>query len=974
MHEEVLHRIQEARHSNDLIVDLSKLELVEIPAELRGFSGWRGLIISQNALQTLPLWIGEFRELRLLNLTSTSLVELHPAIGRLEQLEVLALSNNPLRRLPDNFQNLTRLLDLDLSGNRFSSLPKALRALKQLERLDISLNHIRTIPDWIGDLRNLRSFVMTGGNVSRLPDGFGRLRNLTELIITNCQLSEFPIVLRRMPSLERLYLGGNNITQIPAWVGELERLENLSLLRNEISVVPEEIGNLSALKFLDLDRNRIQTLPETIGSLKHLSQLDLTDNDLRDLPNSMYDLKRLSILYLQGNPILSIPQEVLGPGWRDLQRPDTRANPRDILDYYRRLKGAERPLNEAKLILVGRGGVGKTSLVRQLVEGVFDKDERKTEGINITEWPLRLKGVEDVRLHIWDFGGQEIMHATHQFFLTQRSIYLLVLNGRGGGEDADAEYWLKLIESFGGDSPVIIVLNKIHEHPFDLNRRALQTKYPVRAIVETDCEYSTGIEALRRSIEVETDRLEHLRDSFPGYWFTIKNKLSGMRNNYLSFEQFRAFCHDHGETEPAGQEALAGYLHTLGIVLNYRDDPRLQDTHVLNPHWVTNGIYKILNSDLLAQQKGEIRLGDLGIILEGEEYPPMMRRFILDLMRKFDLCFSFPDDDTHFLIPELLDKQEPLDTVVFTTTECLNFQYSYPILPEGLLPRFIVRTHVLSERLPRWRSGVILSFDGNKALVKADAQERLVSISILGPQAGRRRLLAVIRSDFDRIHSDIRNLQPEELIPLPQHPEVSVTYRELVVFEEQNVRTFPKVAGDQVVTVDVNELLNGVDISGTRERKKIMPSSPRPLRLFYSYSHRDETLRNELENHLKLLQRQGVIESWHDRDIEAGDEWKLRISDALERADIVLLLVSSDFLASDYCYELEMKRALERHDTGQARVIPIILRDVNWTKAPFGKLQALPKDALPVTRWPDKDSAWRDVSEGIERVVGTMRK
>ena len=112
---------------------------------------------------------------------------------------------------------------------------------------------------------------------------------------------------------------------------------------------------------------------------------------------------------------------------------------------------------------------------------------------------MKLNGEEEARLHIWDFGGQEIMHSTHQFFLTQRSLYLLVLNGREGGEDADAEYWLQLIESFGGESPVIVVLNKIKEHPFDLNRRALQQKYPgIRAFLQTDCADKTGLAELDR--------------------------------------------------------------------------------------------------------------------------------------------------------------------------------------------------------------------------------------------------------------------------------------------------------------------------------------------------------------------------------------------------------------------------------------------------------------------------------------------
>jgi internalin A len=154
----------------------------------------------------------------------------------------------------------------------------------------------------------------------------------------------------------------------------------------------------------------------------------------------------------------------------------------------------------------------------------------------------------------------------------------------------------------------------------------------------------------------------------------------------------------------------------------------------------------------------------------------------------------------------------------------------------------------------------------------------------------------------------------------------------------------------------------------------MMGENRRPVRLFYSYSHKDERLRNELESHLKLLQRLGKIDAWNDRKIEAGEEWKHKIDENLERADIILLLVSANFMASDYCYEMEMKRALERHENKEARVIPVVVRDVNWTAAPFAKLQALPRYGKAVTKWPDKDSAWRNVAEGIERVVGEMRK
>ena len=146
-----------------------------------------------------------------------------------------------------------------------------------------------------------------------------------------------------------------------------------------------------------------------------------------------------------------------------------------------------------------------------------------------------------------------------------------------------------------------------------------------------------------------------------------------------------------------------------------------------------------------------------------------------------------------------------------------------------------------------------------------------------------------------------------------------------------------------------------------------------PINLFYSYAHEDEELRKELEKHLTLLQREGTLHQWHDRKIIAGQEWADEIDQNLESAQIILLLISADFIFSEYCYNNEMKRAIERHTAGEARVIPVIIRSVDWSGAPFGKLQALPTDGKPVKSWPDRDEAWTDVTKGIRIVAEKIR-
>ena len=147
-----------------------------------------------------------------------------------------------------------------------------------------------------------------------------------------------------------------------------------------------------------------------------------------------------------------------------------------------------------------------------------------------------------------------------------------------------------------------------------------------------------------------------------------------------------------------------------------------------------------------------------------------------------------------------------------------------------------------------------------------------------------------------------------------------------------------------------------------------------PVDLFYSYAHEDEPLRDELDGHLALLRRKGVIRPWHDRGIVPGQQWDEAIDAQLTRADLILLLVSKDFLNSDYIWGKELAVAIARAERGDASVVPVLLRAVDIEDAPFAKLQGLPTDLRPVTSWPNRDEAWTDVAKGIRRTVEGIQK
>jgi len=766
---------------------------------------------------------------------------------------------------------------------------------------------------------------------------------------------------------------------LPDSIGDLHQLRALYVRDNRLQRLPDTLGRLTRLQHLYVNNNDLAALPEAVGELRQLEVLNAEHNRLTTLPDGLLRLTSLHALFLDGNPALGLPPEVLGPNWRatlgDRSNPAPIRPARYILGYYSN-KRASHPLNEAKMILLGRGGVGKTSLVARLVNDCFDPAAPKTDGIAITPWTIP-SSTDRVRLNIWDFGGQEIMHATHQFFLTKRSLYLVVLNAREGEQDANIHYWLRLVESFGGDSPVLVVINKSHEHRFNLNRRGLQGNFPtIRDFVWTDCERNDGIAELREMIVRETNWLPHLRDPFPASWFAVKDRLADLPKtegkSFVPFARYREICTEQQVHDATSQETLVSFLHDLGIVVNFREDPRLAETHVLDPQWVTNGIYKILNAETLARKQGDLQLPELSGILDADTYPRAMHLYLLDLMRKFELCYEYYDENGHYLIPELLGKEEP-DLARFDGAGALKFEYEYNFLPEGLLPRFIVRSRSMNRGQQRWRSGAVLAWEDNRAVVKADVQERRVYVSVTGPADGQRRLLTVIRADMKEIHGSISKLQVIEEIRVPGYTGLLVPYQDLLVFEAEKRTHYDLPHRGRVVSLDVAALLNGIEESSTRANQAHLQGAVGgAMRVALCYSHRDEEMRDQLEIHLKLLQQQQTIATWSDRGIPAGANWEQFVDDSLSQADLILLLVSPDFLASDACGR-EMERAIALEKQGRTHVVPVILRPSAWRSTALARFNALPKDGRPVLNWGKRDEAWADVEAGIRKLAQASR-
>jgi len=419
------------------------------------------------------------------------------------------------------------------------------------------------------------------------------------------------------------------------------------------------------------------------------------------------------------------------------------------------------PVCESKVLFVGEGASGKTSLIKQLHNLQFDKLEEQTYGIDITDLHVKQNNT-DVTLHLWDFGGQEYMHSTHQFFLSQRSLYVLVLDGR---IDEKKYYWLRMIEAFGNNSPIAIVMNKIDRNPaFDLNRTELMRKFPnIVGFFRLSCATREGVNEFLEGISKISENLEMVKTEWVRKWFNIRNKLAEVTKNYISYPQFLEICKNENETDEQSQDILLNYLDNLGVLLHFSEFD-LNDTHILNPHWVTSAVYRIINYTPIELANGKMQKKWLTEILKKRsnddfEYPEDKQRFIISLMKKFELSFDF-DADT-VLIPDLLTVREPENTM--SPTHSLKILYHYEdFLSKSIIPRLMVKMQHQVETC--WRTGMLLKNPVNDtfAFIKSDEEKNKLYIQLEGDY--KRDYYSVLRFHLHEI-SDSYNSAWVERVP-----------------------------------------------------------------------------------------------------------------------------------------------------------------------------------------------------------------
>ena len=721
----------------------------------------------------------------------------------------LDLSNLQLTQLPPEIAKCEHLKDLRLNGNQLGELPGTIGNLRQLQSLDLSRNKLDKLPHALGLLVNLQTLLLADNLLVNTPRGLRQLKHLKELDISGNKVQALPAYLPELSDLENLNIALNQLQRLPDTIGRLPNLQVLNISGNYLNSLPAAIGNLQKLRILDASNNQINFLTPDICRLTQLEQLNLRQNLLSGLP---FDF--VSLTALKNDPAtrakgldlaenrLKIPQEIL-----------SEQQPADIIRYVLDLQKSRqnKPLHEAKLIFIGSGNVGKTSLINMLITGQFNPDQQKTDGIDIKHWHV-VRGTDRVKLNIWDFGGQEIMHATHRFFMTARSAYVLVINPRTEDSygDTELDYWLKLIRSYAGEVPVVVVMNKCDVHRVDIPKGELKDKYAnIIGFVETSCTESRGLDELREQIKVAINRLEHLDDLLPRSYFMVKNRLEIQNDDYISYEEYAKVCYQiDPEFEPESIQTLMQLLHDLGVMLNFKDETGLLQMQVLNPEWVTSGVYQIIASERLLQKKGILKTNEIARILDNRKYPTAKERiYIMELMRRFELCYQVPDMPDTYFVPGAFPKDRPATPLwQYTPADgLLRFQYQYDVLPGSIMSRFIVKIHDYVCDHAYWRNGVVLEKGQAAAFVHADLEERIIYIEVAalprGTKSQQRDLLAFVRGHFDTIHHKLHKISVKGFIPVDEPGRVVLDYDEVMLFIKAEVYERPVVGMEKKVNL-----------------------------------------------------------------------------------------------------------------------------------------------------------------------------
>jgi small GTP-binding protein len=678
---------------------------------------------------------------------------------------------------------------LDLSRCGLEAIPEEIFDFYWLEELTLS-------NEW-WDLEK-REWVMSGysglrNNISNIPADIVKLRNLKVLRIGGN--SAYPWSIRNiqhishLTQLQHLDISSNNIEDISS-LKSLTSLTSLNLSYNKIKTA-ECLDNLVNLKLLDLSFNQLPYF-KIFPKFSRLELLNLYGNFIPSI--FLYDFESFHLkldfltdkrrdyktdyVYLGGNNFGSIPPDVMAQGSKF------------ILQY---LKFQDKTqLNECKIIITGRGKVGKTSLQKRLFgDEQFNPYENETHGIRKKTWGDGVRTVtgDYIKVHFWDMGGQQEQQTLHQLFYTENAVYILLLDKR---IDEEPEFFLELIKVYGNSCPVIVVYNNKkdlrtsgrvnynHNPEFD---STLLVKYPnIRKVMGVCCgqDEDKGIDELRDYLIDYIPTLDHVREKFPMEWIAVKNELiSRIDKNYIKYKEYEQLCKSKNINSRELQISLAKMLNNTGTIAYF--DELYLNYYILNPDWVTTGAYEIMLSPITMKNKGRLTAKDLKTIFKQKtsfHYETWDYEFLMRLMITYSLCHEFKENE-EWLIPSSLQGQPNTNLVAYKKNGeyrlyCMRYRDA---LPRSIIHKFIARNITNAYKQDYWRNGIVVKHkdSGTLLFIEADYKEKEIRIWIKGDEI--LEAWKFFRKDFEDL--SVR-FEYSEMVEVVAGQNLMMSYKELM--------------------------------------------------------------------------------------------------------------------------------------------------------------------------------------------------